>query len=250
MGIPTVIQEQNSYAGLTNKWLANKVDKVCVAYQGMHRFFPNEKIVDTGNPVRETLKSEVEKSLAYDHFELKSQAKTILIIGGSLGARTLNEAMRDAHLIISQAQNVQFIWQMGKLYESDFGRCETAKLPNVKACTFIGRMDLAYRCADLVICRAGALTISELSLLGKASILVPSPNVAEDHQTKNAQALFDQGAALLIEDSKVSGMLLKTALGIIHDEKKLDQLRQSILNMARPNATEHIVNIIEELAEN
>jgi UDP-N-acetylglucosamine--N-acetylmuramyl-(pentapeptide) pyrophosphoryl-undecaprenol N-acetylglucosamine transferase len=157
--------------------------------------------------------------------------------------------MRDGYAEIAETTDVQFIWQIGKFYETVFKDCETARLTNVKALTFVDRMDLAYQCADLVICRSGALTISELCLLGKPSILVPSPNVSEDHQTKNARALQEVGAALIVADQKANEVLLYRALEIIHDEEKLNDLRQSILKMARPDATENIVNEIEVLAQ-
>ena len=249
LGIPTLIQEQNSYAGLTNKWLSKRVDRICVAYDGMQKYFPREKIVMTGNPVRSSLRANEDKLSAFKHFGLDPSLKTILIIGGSLGAKTLNVALRDGYQKVSKARDIQFIWQQGELYKEEFGKCETTTLSNVAALTFIDRMDLAYQCADLVVCRAGALTISELCLLAMPTILVPSPNVAEDHQTKNALALVQKNAAIMIADHVADKKLLDTAMEIIHDDKKLSQLASSIAKLGKPRATEDIVNQIVELAK-
>ena len=203
MGIPCLIQEQNSYAGITNRLLAKKVDRICVAYDGMERFFPASKIVHTGNPVRQDLLDlSQKKNEAIAHFGLDPDKKTLLVFGGSLGARTLNEMMDTGYQSIKSLTDTQVLWQVGKLYEVSFQNSETAQLDHVRLLTFIDRMDLAYAVADVVMCRAGASTISELCLAGKASILIPSPNVAEDHQRKNAEALVSKNAARLVLEQR------------------------------------------------
>ncbi len=247
MGKPTLIQEQNSYAGLTNKWLGGRVDRICVAYPEMERFFPAAKIVLTGNPVRSDLARDTERSAAYAHFGLDPARRTILLFGGSLGAATLNRAMRQATTQLASDPEVQWIWQMGSLYESDFKDCRSAQLENVQGVTFIDRMDLAYQVADLVICRAGALTIAELCMLGKPSILVPSPNVAEDHQSANARSLTQREAAHLIADREAGERLVAHALDIIHDKELLEELSRKIRLLAQPEATRKIVDEIERL---
>lgn len=244
MGIPTLIQEQNSYAGLTNKWLARRVDRICVAYEGMEVFFEAEKIVHTGNPVRKNLMDLPDKIDALKHFGLASNKKTILVFGGSLGAKTLNQAMAGGTDEIRKSKDVQFIWQIGSFYKDAFIECETAKLANVTPLVFIQRMDLAYACADLVICRAGALTVSELCVLGKASILVPSPNVAEDHQTANARAMVKMGAAEMVTDFEAVNVLVDKALAMIHGTEKLEEIKKNSLALGRPDATRDIVNEI------
>ena len=244
MGIPTLVQEQNSYPGLTNKWLAQKVDRICVAYEGMDRFFSKEKLVLTGNPVRSDLESKRTKEEARTHFELAKDKPTIFVVGGSLGARTFNQVM-DSHLVaIRDEPSVQWLWQIGEIYRDTYLDSPTAKLGNVRAQVFIDRMDLAYRAADLVICRAGALTISELCLLGKPAILVPSPNVAEDHQTVNAKALVEKNAARMITDDSAAKHLIENALQLIHAEKELRSLEEQAKNLARPMATNRIVKEI------
>jgi len=247
MGVKTIIQEQNSYAGLTNKMLGRRVDKICVAYEGMEKFFPKQKLVLTGNPVRKNLLNVPSKKTALSHFDLEEDRKTILVVGGSLGARTLNEAMHRHQDLIDRQKDVQFIWQIGSYYSAQYLNCETANLSNVKAMTFIDRMDMAYSASDLVLCRAGALTISELCALGKASILIPSPNVAEDHQTSNAMALVSKSAARLVEDVRAESNLIETALELIHDEELLNELRINNLDLARTDATERIVDEVLKL---
>lgn len=244
MNIPTLIQEQNSYAGLTNKWLARRVDRICVAYEGMEKFFDPKKLVLTGNPVRKNLLEIPDRKEALKHFGLQDDKKTILIFGGSLGAKTLNLAMAKEVEKIRRAGDVQFLWQIGSFYRSEFMNVETTELANVIPLVFIDRMDLAYACADLVICRAGALTVSELCVLGKASILVPSPNVAEDHQTANARSLVIQGAAEMIGDNVAAEALIDQALDMIHDEDRLENLRRNSYRLGKPNATEDIVKEI------
>lgn len=243
MGIPTLVQEQNSFPGLTNRWLAGKVDKICVAYSDMQRYFPAEKLIETGNPVRQDLDFRNGKEQARVDMQLQTDKKTILIFGGSLGAGTLNEAMKSAHDVLRKS-DIQIIWQIGKYYEQTYMGCETAQLENISAMVFIDDMAKAYAAADLVVCRAGALTISEISLLGKPTILIPSPNVAEDHQTKNAKALTAVDAAMMIEDSKAAAVLIREAIDLVHDAEKLKALGGRIKTLSRPNATKDIVRVI------
>lgn len=243
-GIPTLVQEQNSYAGVTNKILGKKVDKICVAYDGMEKFFPAEKITYTGNPVRrEIFENDITTSGAKANLGLDKNKKTILIFGGSLGARALNESIESGAELLRQHSEISIIWQVGKLYYDDYKNSEVAKLPNVTVLPFIEDMASAYKAADLVVCRAGALTISELSLVVKAAILVPSPNVAEDHQTKNAMALVDKNAAWMVTDSEGKEKLVKTMLTLIEDEAKCEELRQNLKYFGRPNAAEEIAKI-------
>lgn len=251
MGIPTLLQEQNSYAGVTNKLLAKQAACICVAYEGMERFFPKDKIKLTGNPVRQNL---LETSITHDDavrtFGLDPAKKTVLIVGGSLGARTLNESMLQAWDALGES-DVQFIWQTGKFYHEQItAQLRGRELPNVYVCDFIGSMDAAYAAADLVISRAGAGSISEFCLLGKAVILVPSPNVAEDHQTKNALALVDKDAALYVKDTDATTALVALALTTIKDEDKLAQLRTNILTLAFHNSAEVIADEVIALALN
>jgi len=250
-GIPTLLQEQNSYAGVTNKLLAKKTSAICVAYDGMERFFPKGKIVVTGNPVRQNLiLPKDRKKEAYEYFGLNPSKKTILVIGGSLGARTINESVF-SHLKEIEESNVQFVWQTGKVYHKDILRhCEERSdeaIQNLHVTEFISRMDFAYSVADLVISRAGAGSISEFCLLGKPVILVPSPNVAEDHQTKNAQSLVQKDAAILISDKDAVQRLVPEALKIVQDDAKLKELSIHILKLALPNAAEKIVEEIETI---
>ena len=248
MGIPTIIQEQNSYAGVTNKLLAKKAAKICVAYEGMEQFFPKEKIVLTGNPVRQDLIcSEEKRQEAYSYFNLDPNKKTIVVIGGSLGARTINESIIPyiEELIES---NVQIVWQTGKYYYKDL----TSQCPDTKyvhLTEFISRMDLAYSVADLIISRAGASSISELCLLGKAVILVPSPNVAEDHQTKNAQALVKKNAAIMVADKDARKELIPEAIRVLEDNQFLQSLKENILTMALPDSANKIVDEIDAIIQ-
>lgn len=240
-GIPTLIQEQNAYAGLTNKWLAGHVDRICVAYPNMERYFPASKLLETGNPVRETqLTGDYDQAAARQHFGLAPDQPVILITGGSLGARTLNDALGAATQALEAAPKVQVLWQCGKLYEAEFSGSATAQLPQVQLTAFLDRMELAYAAADVVICRAGALTIAELCLLGKAAVLVPSPNVAEDHQTKNAQALADRDAAILVKDQDARQELIPQALALLNDPERGRQLGDNARQMAHPGAAKRI----------
>ncbi|RAU81666.1 undecaprenyldiphospho-muramoylpentapeptide beta-N-acetylglucosaminyltransferase [Pontibacter arcticus] len=246
--IPSLIQEQNSYAGITNKLLAKRVDKVCVAYPGMENFFPSDKLVLTGNPVRsDIMESHLKRNEALAHFNLNEAKKTILVIGGSLGARTINQSIA-AGLDQLVAAGYQIIWQTGKTYFPEAEKLAATKTEaGIRAFDFIKRMDLAYSVADIVISRAGALSISELCLAGKAVILVPSPNVAEDHQTKNAMALVQQHAAILVRDADASQQLINKALALAEDEAEQKILAGNITRMAKPNAAAEIVNELLKL---
>ena len=248
-GIPTLIQEQNSYAGVTNKLLAKGAAAICVAYEGMERFFPAEKIVMTGNPVRRNLLlCTTDPADARRAFNLDPDRRTILVVGGSLGARTVNESIIAALPDIAAANDVQVIWQTGKYYdESTRKALEASPAKNVVRMPFISNMDVAYRAADLVVSRAGASSISELQLLGKPSILVPSPNVAEDHQTKNALALADRNAAIMVRDAESVEKLGRTMLATVHDDALLASLGENVAKMALRNADEHIVDCVMEI---
>ncbi len=250
LGIPTLIQEQNSYPGVTNRLLAKKAAAVCVAYDGMEQWFPADKIIFTGNPVRQDilhLSGKHKEGLA--HFGLDKNRKTILVTGGSLGARTLNEAMAGAIETLKTA-NVQVIWQSGRYYIKQFEDCDTARLPNVHIMPFIDRVDLVYAAADVIISRAGALTISELCLVGKPAILVPSPNVAEDHQTKNALALVEKGAARLVRDADAVEKMIAEALLVLDNEAVAFGLSESIRPLGRPKAAETIAEEVLKLIDN
>jgi UDP-N-acetylglucosamine--N-acetylmuramyl-(pentapeptide) pyrophosphoryl-undecaprenol N-acetylglucosamine transferase len=241
--IPTVIQEQNSYAGVTNKLLAQKANKICVAYDGMDKYFPAAKLVLTGNPIRMSFMEKVDKITAYNYYQLDNSKKTVLIIGGSLGAKSLNQAMESNYELVSNQPTIQFLWQCGKLYQDAYQHTEIAALPNVKLVTFIDRMDYAYAIADVVISRAGALSISELCLVAKPVILIPSPNVAEDHQTKNANVLVQKNAALMIKDSEATSMIIE-AIQLLKDQNKLNTLASNIKTLAKPNAANSIAEEI------
>lgn len=242
-GVPAVLQEQNSFPGITNKLLAGRAKRICVAYEGMERFFPQGKLVHTGNPVRTSfLTQPVERDQAMAHFGLDPTKKSIFLFGGSLGAQRLNEAVAAQTELLREHPEVQLLWQVGKLYYERYQNSEAAQLPNVRVLSFVDRMDLAYALADLVICRAGALTISELSLLGKAALLVPSPNVAEDHQTRNAKTLADQGAAAMVTDNEAAGQLLPKGLALLADEQERRKMAEKIKEMARPNAASDIAD--------
>ncbi|MBR5687066.1 MAG: undecaprenyldiphospho-muramoylpentapeptide beta-N-acetylglucosaminyltransferase [Prevotella sp.] len=251
MGIPCLIQEQNSYAGVTNKLLAKKAQKICVAYEGMERFFPAEKIMMTGNPVRQSL---LETTITHDEavkqFGLDPAKKTILLVGGSLGARTVNESIM-RHLDMVKESGMQFIWQTGKYYHADI-MAELSKheeLPMLKVTDFISDMGAAYQAADLVISRAGAGSISEFCLIGKPVILVPSPNVAEDHQTKNAMALVNKDAALYVKDAEAPDTLLKLAIDTVIDSQRLASLSTNIKKLALPDSANIIADEVIKLAE-
>jgi UDP-N-acetylglucosamine--N-acetylmuramyl-(pentapeptide) pyrophosphoryl-undecaprenol N-acetylglucosamine transferase len=248
LNIPTVIQEQNSFPGKTNKLLARKVSAICTAYTGLEQFFSKDKITLTGNPVRkEMVEIEGKKEAALAYYGLESAKKTVLVIGGSLGARTLNNAiLKDLHLL--QEKGIQVIWQTGKFYfEHITIACQAHDMNGVKVLQFIDRMDLAYAAADCIISRAGAISVSELCLIEKPIVLVPSPNVAEDHQTKNAMALVQENAAILVKDAAAIDELIPTVIALIENETKQLELSKAIKAMGKPNATEDIVNVIEKL---
>lgn len=252
LGIPTLLQEQNSYAGLANKTLARKASKICVAYEGMERFFPAEKIMLTGNPVRQQLlDATLSHQEALTTFGLDDRKKTILLVGGSLGARTINESVMQHLDLIRQSHDIQFIWQTGKYYSQQIADqlAQSGQPKNLVVTDFISDMGAAYRAADLVISRAGAGSISEFCLLGMPVILVPSPNVAEDHQTKNALALVNKQAALYVKDADAPGQLLALAIDTVKNTDKLNSLKENILKLALPDSAEIIAKEVIKLAE-
>lgn len=252
MNIPTLIQEQNSYAGVTNKILSKKAKMICVAYDGMERFFPHEKIKFTGNPVRKSLiemranRSEARKAMGLDE-----NKKCVLIVGGSLGARSINEAILANIELINANKEIQFVWQTGKLYFEEMKqRVKEAGSPeNLIVTDFVSNMANALSAADLVVSRAGAGSISEFALLGKAVILVPSPNVSEDHQTKNAMALVEKDAAIYIADAKAKEELVKKAIETVCDSNKIATLEKNVEKLGKPNAAEVIANEVLMLAD-
>ena len=251
MGIPCLIQEQNSYAGMTNKHLAAKAEKICVAYDGMERFFPADKIVKTGNPVRQALlESNITREEALATFGLAPGKKTILLVGGSLGARTVNGSVL-SHLDLVRESDVQFIWQTGKYYNASIMErlAKEPKMDNLVVTDFISDMAAAYKAADLVISRAGASSISEFCLIGKPVVLVPSPNVAEDHQTKNAMALVNRDAAILVKDADAAESLLPLAVKTVNDEARLKSLSENILKLALPDSAVIIAKEVIRMAE-
>lgn len=248
-GIPTLIQEQNSYAGITNKLLAKRAKKICVAYEGMEKFFPQDKIILTGNPVRQDLLEKIgNREEAIDHFDLDKNKKTILVVGGSLGARTINQSIIGDIAKIGNSE-FQILWQTGKYYFEDAKKsANETKFENVKVLDFITRMDMAYAAADVIISRAGAGTISELCLVGKPVILVPSPNVAEDHQTKNAMALVNKNAALMIKDIEAREKLIDSVLELIDNKEKLENLSENIKGMALRDSAKIIAEEVLKLS--
>lgn len=249
-GVPAVLQEQNSYAGVTNKLLSARVKKICVAYPNMEKYFPAEKIVFTGNPIRKNLIGDiVDKQEAYQYFKLVPEKPIVLLIGGSLGARMLNESVL-ANLDLIGKTNAQVIWQTGSYYYWEMLDRLTAGCPgNLFPMEFVSRMDFAYAIADVVISRAGAGTISELCQLGKPSVLVPSPNVAEDHQTKNAMALVDNQAALLIKDVDSKEQLWSETFKLLADKSRLNSFSVNIRKLAKPEAAKEIVNVVLEVLQ-
>lgn len=244
LGIPTVIQEQNSYPGITNKLLAKKANKICVAYENLERFFPKDKMILTGNPVRQDLINEANKSEAIAYFKLDANKKTLLVLGGSLGARRINQLI-EKELDFLLSQNIQIIWQCGKLYLNDYSKYNEKE--NVQVVAFIDRMDLVYAAADVVISRSGASSVSELCIVGKPTIFIPSPNVAEDHQTKNAKAISDKNGAILIKESELETQFETIFSDLISSESKQSELGQNIKKLALPNATKDIVEEIIKL---
>ncbi|MBS9462258.1 undecaprenyldiphospho-muramoylpentapeptide beta-N-acetylglucosaminyltransferase [Flagellimonas sp. 389] len=239
-----VLQEQNSFAGITNKLLANKAKSICVAYDGMEKFFPKEKVVKTGNPVRSDLVDlRVEKEEAIRFFDLEPKERIVLVIGGSLGARRVNQLI-EKELDFFKEQKVQIIWQCGKLYFEEYKKCNA---DSVKVLAFVNRMDFAYTAADVIISRAGAGSVSELCLVGKPVIFIPSPNVAEDHQTKNAEALVAENAALMLKENQLDAAFEETFTELMNTEVTQNELSANIKKLAMPKATEHIADEIEKL---
>lgn len=252
MGIPTLLQEQNSYAGVTNKLLAKRAKKICVAYEGMERFFPAERIVLTGNPVRQNLlHHNLSPEAARQQLGLRPDLKTILIIGGSLGARTLNESVLNHLEWLTQQEDVQILWQTGKFYSANIQErlAQTTPPAQLHVREFVSDMSAAYAAADLVVSRAGASSISEICLLGKPSILVPSPNVAEDHQTHNALALVNKDAARYVTDADAPTTLLEQAVATVRDTATLQRLSENALQLAKPDAAHDIAQFAIALAQ-
>ena len=248
---PTLLQEQNSYAGITNKLLAKKARKICVAYDNMEQFFQKDKLILTGNPVRKDILSiEHKRAEAITHFGLDESKKTILIIGGSLGARTLNNSIKENFELLNNA-NVQLIWQTGKIYEVEMQKAAQENGNTaIKAMPFIAKMDLAYAAADVVISRAGALSVSELCLVKKPCVLVPSPNVSEDHQTKNAQSLVNKNAALLVKDIESVAILVPTVLALLENKGLQADLVANIAKLGKPDAAIRIAKEVLTIVEN
>jgi UDP-N-acetylglucosamine--N-acetylmuramyl-(pentapeptide) pyrophosphoryl-undecaprenol N-acetylglucosamine transferase len=247
MGIPTVIQEQNSYPGITNKLLSKKANTICVAYENLERFFPKEKMILTGNPVRQDLIAiDGKRNEAIEYFNLDSNKKTLLVLGGSLGARRVNQLIeKELKKILSQ--DVQIIWQCGKLYFDEYKKHQEN---NVKVLAFIERMDLVYAAADIIISRAGASSVSELCIVGKPVIFIPSPNVAEDHQTKNAKSIVDKKGAILLKETELDSEFSLVFEALLKDKGKQAQLSENIKQLALPNATQQIVDEIVSLIHN
>lgn len=247
MGIPTVIQEQNSYPGITNKLLSKNAKAICVAYEGLDKFFPKEKIVFTGNPVRQGLLNVAEnRQDAIKHFDLNANKKTLLVLGGSLGARRMNQLI-EKEMDFILGQNVQIIWQCGKFYFEEYKKHN--KKEGVQVLSFIDRMDLVYAAADMIISRAGASSVSELAIVGKPTIFIPSPNVAEDHQTKNAKSIADKNGAILIKESELDIRFEDVFSELAQNENLQRELSQNIKSLAKPNATKDIVDEIVKLVE-
>lgn len=245
MNIPTVIQEQNSYPGITNKMLSKKANAICVAYENLERFFPKEKIVFTGNPVRQDLLDvDSKRNEGISHFKLDATKKTLLVLGGSLGARRINQLI-EKELDFLLANGIQIFWQCGKLYFEDYKKYNDKE--NVQVVAFIDRMDLIYAAADFVISRAGASSVSELCLVGKPTVFIPSPNVSEDHQTKNAKAIVDKKGAILLKESELDSTFQTVFSDLISNENKQKELSENIKSLAKPNATKDIVEQIIKL---
>jgi UDP-N-acetylglucosamine--N-acetylmuramyl-(pentapeptide) pyrophosphoryl-undecaprenol N-acetylglucosamine transferase len=248
MGVPTVIQEQNSFPGITNKWLARNADKICVAYDNLERFFPADKIIKTGNPVRQDLLGvENKRGEALEKFNLDPSKKTLLVLGGSLGSRRINQLIAK-ELTWLLAQGVQIIWQCGKLYYEEYKHYDDKK--DIQVLSFIDRMDLVYAAADVVISRSGASSVSELCIVGKPVIFIPSPNVSEDHQTKNAQAIVDKDGALMLKEPQLDTQFQNTFSDLMSNDEKRKKLGEKIKGLAKVNATKDIVNEIEKLLRN
>ncbi|MBC7125412.1 MAG: undecaprenyldiphospho-muramoylpentapeptide beta-N-acetylglucosaminyltransferase [Bacteroidales bacterium] len=249
-GIPTLLQEQNSYAGVTNKLLAKKAKTICVAYEGMEKYFPAQKIILTGNPVRQDIENlSVSRNQGLEHFGIGADKKVLLVLGGSLGARTINQSLMATLPLIKSRPDIVVIWQTGKLYyQTVKGALDSNPVDNIRLYDFITRMDLAYVSANTIISRAGAGTISELCLVAKPCILVPSPNVAEDHQTRNAQALVSRDAAIMIPDSQAKEQLVKVAFELLDNPAELKKLSENIARLALRNSAKTIALEVLKLA--
>ena len=247
MGIPTVIQEQNSYPGITNKLLSKKADKICVAYENLEQFFPQDKMILTGNPVRQDiLDIDSKRSEALSYFNLNENKKTLLVLGGSLGSRRINQLIaKELNFLV--ATGIQIFWQCGNFYMAEYKHF--SEIENVQVVSFIDRMDLIYAAADFVISRSGASSVSELAIVGKPVIFIPSPNVAEDHQTKNANAIVAKNGALILKENELDDKFQSTFNKLIHDENLQNSLSENIKKLALPNATQQIVNEILKIAE-
>ncbi|MCR5759420.1 MAG: undecaprenyldiphospho-muramoylpentapeptide beta-N-acetylglucosaminyltransferase [Bacteroidales bacterium] len=253
MHIPSLIQEQNGFAGLTNKMLGNKVDCICVAYEGMERFFPAEKIVFSGNPIRSEIHpyTEADKAEAFKFYGLDPAKKHIFIVGGSLGSGTLNNAMKKwIECSCPDGDDVEVLWQCGRYYKAGIDKFMAGRqLPNIHYTDFISRMDLAYAMADVIVSRSGASSVSEICAAGKAAVFVPSPNVAEDHQTHNAMALVNKDAAMLVKDADAADELLPVALKLVHDPEKIAELSRNVTPLARLDAAQTIADEIYKLVK-
>ena len=247
-GVPTLVQEQNSYPGITNKWLAKKAKTICVAYDGLDRFFPKEKIVKTGNPVRnDVVQIDGKRDEAFEFFGLDKNKKTVLVVGGSLGAGTINISFKEGIKKLID-NDIQVVWQCGKGYITNLSKFVKELNTNlIYISDFIYKMDLAYACADVIVSRAGAMSISELCLVGKPTILVPSPNVSEDHQTKNAMALVDKNAAILVKDQEAKNTLIDTVNTLINDVDTQNELSKNIKTLGIPDAADRIYKEIEKI---
>lgn len=246
MGIPTLIQEQNSYPGITNKMLSKKAKTICVAYEGLEKYFSKDKMVLTGNPVRQDIANDTNKQDALTHFGLDPNKKTLLVLGGSLGSRRINQLI-EKEIEFFNKQNIQVLWQCGKFYFSEYEKYNNQQ--NIKVFAFIDRMDLVYAAADFIISRAGASSVSELAIAGKPVIFIPSPNVAEDHQTKNAKAIADKNGAILIKESELDIRFEDVFSEVVKNEELQKELSQNIKELAKPNATKDIVDEIVKLVE-
>ncbi len=250
LGYPTLIQEQNSYAGLTNKLLSKKAISICVAYENMSKFFPAEKIRLTGNPVRnDIINLNNKKEEALIHFKIEGNKKVVLLLGGSLGAKTINDGLLN-NIDRIHNENLIILWQAGSRYIDDvINKLNKDKYPNIFPLAFIKRMDLAYAAADLIVSRAGALSISEIAIVGKPAILIPSPNVAEDHQTKNAMSLVNNNSAVMVKDEDTNSKLIPMILKLLADTDYCNELKVNLLKMSKPNASEHIVDEVVEIGK-
>jgi UDP-N-acetylglucosamine--N-acetylmuramyl-(pentapeptide) pyrophosphoryl-undecaprenol N-acetylglucosamine transferase len=248
LGIPTLVQEQNSYPGITNKLLAKKAASICVAYEGLEKFFPKQKIAFTGNPVRQDLLDVNSlKEEGIKNFQLDASKKTVLVLGGSLGARKINELI-EANLEFFSKNNVQLLWQCGKIYWERFSKYNEKQ--NIKVVPFIERMDLAYAATDFIISRSGASSVSELALVAKPTIFIPSPNVAEDHQAKNAQAIVNQHGAIMLKEAELESEFKIVFEVLLNDRGKQENLSENFKNLAKPNATKDIVEEIKKIINN